>query len=91
MDLRERLMKTQVIPKDYKHIAPDGAEIRELLDNEQGGIAHCILKEGKVSKAVKHKTVSEFWHILSGKGEIWRRKDGQENITTLGRVLNSLG
>ena len=45
------------------------------LDNAHGGIAHCILRKGKTSRAVKHKTVSEFWYILSGKGQMWRSRE----------------
>jgi len=66
-------MKTIKIPHEKNYIAPDGAEIRLLLNNNHGGICHCKLESGKISRAVQHKTVSEFWHILSGKGEIWRK------------------
>lgn len=76
-------MKTQHIPKDYQHTSPAGAEVRVLMNNEHGGMAHCTLKDKKVSKAVQHKTVSEFWHILSGKGAIWRKKDEEESVTVL--------
>ena len=76
-------MKTMTIPIDHEYIAPDGAEIRLLLRNTHGGICHCNLRNGKVSHAVQHKTVSEFWHILSGKGEIWRKNGDEESITPL--------
>lgn len=76
-------MKTQYIPKKHQHISPAGAEVRLLMSNEHGGIAHCTLKKGKISKAVKHKTVSEFWHVLSGAGAIWRNDQKNESITTL--------
>ncbi len=71
------------IPEAIHHIAPDGAEVRELLENEHGGIAHCRFPAGKTSLTTQHKTVSEFWHILSGEGEIWRQKQGVEDITRL--------
>ena len=71
-------------------IAPAGAEVRLLLNNSYGGIAycalhiaHCTLKNKKTSRAVQHKTVSEFWHVLSGKGEIWRKNADTESITVL--------
>lgn len=76
-------MKTIRIPKDYQHTSPAGAEVRVLMGNPHGGIAHCTLKDQKISKAVRHKTVSEFWHILSGKGAIWRRNHTGESITPL--------
>ena len=76
-------MQTTAIPKDYEHTSPAGAEVRVLMNNEHGGIAHCTLKDKSISKAVRHKTVSEFWHVLSGRGAIWRRRDGQAQVTTL--------
>lgn len=76
-------MKTQNIPADYQHVSPAGAEVRLLMNNHLGGMAHCTLKEGAVSKAVRHKTVSEFWYILSGVGAIWRKDAEQETITKL--------
>ena len=76
-------MKTVTIPTDYQHTSPAGAEVRLLMNNVYGGIAHCTLKKGKISKAVRHKTVSEFWHVLAGKGAIWRRNKTEELITPL--------
>lgn len=76
-------MKTTDVPESYQHISPAGAEVRLLLHNPHGGIAHCTLKEGKVSQAVRHKTASEFWHVLSGQGKIWRRNKDKESVTDL--------
>ncbi|MCX7122681.1 MAG: cupin domain-containing protein [Gammaproteobacteria bacterium] len=71
------------IPETYQHTSPAGAEVRLLMNSHLGGIAHCTLKAGKITLAVQHKTVSEFWHVLSGKGAIWRKMDGHEEITPL--------
>src|SRR3990167_7266853 len=76
-------MQTQSLPKDYQHTSPAGAEVRVLMSNSMAGIAHCTLRSGKISKAVRHKTVSEFWHVISGSGEIWRRQGNNETITKL--------
>ena len=76
-------MKTVTTPKEYQHSSPAGAEVRLLMNNSHGGIAHCTLKNKKTSHAVRHKTVSEFWHILSGKGEIWRKNNNAESVTIL--------
>ena len=76
-------MNTQKIPKEYQHISPAGAEVRLLMNNHLGGMAHCTLKAQTISKAVRHKTVSEFWHILSGIGAIWRKMKIEETITPL--------
>lgn len=76
-------MKTTNIPEGYQHTSPAGAEVRLLMNNHLGGIAHCTLRKGVISKAVRHKTVSEFWHVLSGHGSIWRKNGEQETITEL--------
>lgn len=76
-------MNTQVIPKDYQHVSPAGAEVRLLMDNHLGGMAHCTLKAGTISKVVRHKTVSEFWHVIGGEGAIWRKLNNEESITPL--------
>jgi hypothetical protein len=73
-------MKTVNVPENYQHTSPAGAEVRVLMSDANGGIAHCTLRKNKISKAVRHKTVSEFWHILSEKGAIWRRDKTGESI-----------
>lgn len=37
----------------------------------------------QINKAVVHASVSEFWYILSGHGEIWRDNGDENNITPL--------
>ncbi len=76
-------MLTQKIPQDYQHTSPAGAEVRLLMNNHLGGMAHCTLKKDIISKIVRHNTVSEFWFIISGKGAIWRKSEKQEAITAL--------
>lgn len=76
-------MKTQTIPKDFQHTSPAGAEVRLLMHNQYGGMAHCTLKANTISKAVKHRTVSEFWHVLSGSGAIWRKNSTEASVTPL--------
>jgi mannose-6-phosphate isomerase-like protein (cupin superfamily) len=76
-------MNMQLIPKEFDHMSPAGAEIRLLMNNAMACVVHCTLRKGKITKAVTHKTVSEFWHIISGNGEIWRRQGSKESITPL--------
>lgn len=76
-------MKSNTISINHQEVAPDGAEVRLLIKNAVGSQVHCTLKKDSVAQAVIHKTVSEFWHILSGRGELWRRRDGQVEITPL--------
>ncbi len=76
-------MITLPLKDKYDYPAPDGSEIRLLPQNEHGGLAHCVLPAGKVSKAVKHKTVEEIWYILEGIGEIWRKNTEDEKVVEI--------
>jgi mannose-6-phosphate isomerase-like protein (cupin superfamily) len=38
---------------------------------------------GQVNRATIHATVSEFWRVLSGRGEIWRRDRSGEDVAAL--------
>ena len=66
-------------------LAPDGAEVRLLLALGGGSMAHFALAPGKVSRAVTHRTVEEIWFFLGGRGEMWRRQDGRDEIVALER------
>ena len=43
-------MKVVSLKPDYDYLAPDGSEIRLLLEAKGGGLAHCILPVGKVAR-----------------------------------------
>ncbi len=51
-------------------IAPDGSEVRLLLRNQQGSMAHFTLEPGSVSMAVAHRTVEELWYFTAGSGQM---------------------
>lgn len=57
-------------------LAPDGAEIRVLLDRPQGAerlsLAEALVKPGERTACVSHKTIEEFWYILKGTGVFHR-------------------
>lgn len=61
-------------------IAPDGSEIRFLLNLPGISTVHCSLPPGGVSRAVIHGTVQEIWHFVGGVGEVWRSRNGQEEV-----------
>ena len=63
--------------------APDGAEVGLLPSLPRGSAALFILRPGQITKAVTHRTVEEIWHVVEGKGEIWRRQGQREEIVTL--------
>jgi len=64
----------------YDVLAPDGCEIRELSRVAGASMAHGTLAPGKVSVAIRHRTVEEVWYALSGAAEIWRRLGGEESL-----------
>jgi mannose-6-phosphate isomerase-like protein (cupin superfamily) len=53
------------------------------MEGEAGGVIHSTVPPGQVNRAAVHATVSEFWHVLSGEGQIWRRDANGEETTTL--------
>ena len=75
-------MKTTVLPKNPDAKSPAGADIRFLMDGERGNMIHSTVPPYQVNRATKHATVSEFWYVLDGNGEIWR-DNGVENSITL--------
>ncbi len=63
--------------------SPAGADIRFIMDGTTGNMIHSTVPAGQINKATIHATVSEFWHILEGEGEIWRRDSNEERVTSL--------
>jgi mannose-6-phosphate isomerase-like protein (cupin superfamily) len=78
-------MQTRSFPSTPDGRSPAGAEIRYLIEGETGGMIHSTVPPGQVNRAAVHATVSEFWHVLSGEGEIWRRDGTGEETTVLAR------
>ena len=73
-------MKTALLPEGHTVLAPDGSQIRELVETSRSSMVHCTLGPGAVSKAVAHRTVEEAWYFISGRGEVWRARDGSETV-----------
>ena len=76
-------MKETTLPDMPDGSSPAGAVIRLLMDSDTGGMIHSTVPSGQINRAVVHATVNEFWYILEGHGEIWRRDHEQERVTTL--------
>jgi mannose-6-phosphate isomerase-like protein (cupin superfamily) len=53
------------------------------MEGETGGMIHSTVPPGQVNRATVHATVSEFWHVLSGEGQIWRRDATGEEVAAL--------
>ena len=61
----------------------------ELIEGETGNMIHSTVPPGQVNRATIHATVSEFWHVLSGEGQLWRRDGTGEETTVLGRGVST--
>jgi mannose-6-phosphate isomerase-like protein (cupin superfamily) len=74
---------TKRLPGARDVVAPDGSDVRILLQLAGGSMAHFELGAGRTSRAVAHRSVAELWYILQGRGEMWRRDGGREETVTL--------
>lgn len=61
-------------------VATDGSDVRVLRSLPGGALAHFTLAPGQTSTAVTHRTVEEIWFFLSGRGEMWRKQEGREEV-----------
>lgn len=64
-------------------VAPDGSDVRVLLQLGRGGMALFELGAGQVSRAVAHRSVDEIWYILRGQGQMWRRRSQRQETVPL--------
>ncbi len=74
---------TMRLPSNRITVGPDGSDVRVLLGLASGGMAHFELGAGKTSIAVTHRKVEEIWFVISGRGEMWRKQAGREEIVAL--------
>ena len=65
-------------------LAPDGSEIRLAGSVRGGSLVECTLPPGKVSAAVRHRTVEEMWLLVGGAGEVWRKLGAEESLVAVG-------
>jgi mannose-6-phosphate isomerase-like protein (cupin superfamily) len=75
-------MKTTTLPEHPDTKSPAGSYVRTIMDGEMGVMTHCTVPPYQINKAIVHATVSEFWYVLEGRGEIWR-DNGSESFVTL--------
>ncbi len=72
-----------LLPAQPTVVAPDGSDVRVLLQLSGGSMAHFQLAPGQVSAAVQHRSVEELWYVVEGRGRMWRRQDGREAVIDL--------
>lgn len=77
------MMKQTRLPTEPDAKSPAGADIRFIMDGPTGNMIHSSVPAGQINKATRHRTVSEFWHVLKGAGQIWRSDGVEERITDL--------
>ena len=57
-------------------MAPDGSEIRFLINSGNGAtkssLVEVVLGSDQVTRPVRHQMVEETWYVLNGTGKIWR-------------------
>ena len=78
------MFATKHLPVRRDVLAPDGSDVRVLLELTSGGLAHFTLAAGQTSVAVRHRTVEEIWYVVSGQAEMWRRFGDYEETVELG-------
>jgi mannose-6-phosphate isomerase-like protein (cupin superfamily) len=74
-------MKTTLLPEKPDAKSPAGVDIRFLMDGESGNLIYSTVPPQQTNRATVRATVSEFWFVLEGRGEIWR-DDGVESCIT---------
>lgn len=77
----ESTLLSKHLSKKSDYSAPDGSDVRLLVQGSRGSMAHFQLAPGRTSEAVAHLTVEEIWYFLAGRGEMWRKLDNREEIT----------
>lgn len=76
-------MQTNILPETPDAQSPAGADIRYLLDSPSGNMIHSTVPPHQINRATVHATVSEFWYILEGHGQIWRDDSRESSIVDL--------
>jgi mannose-6-phosphate isomerase-like protein (cupin superfamily) len=77
------MMKTVTLPKQPEAKSPAGADIRYLVGGKTGNMIHSTVPPNQINRATVHATVSEFWYVLEGHGEIWRDNGQESSVTDL--------
>jgi len=76
----DQAFQTKPLPPNPDAVAPDGSDVRILLEVQGGGLAHFELAAGQTSVAVRHRSVEEVWYFLGGRGEMWRKSHDDEQV-----------
>ena len=80
----EAIFQTATLSFEVDDLAPDGSQIRLLPAMRGGGLCHCTLPPGSTSSPVAHRKVEEIWYVVSGRGEVWRKNEAEEQTVSVG-------
>ena len=75
--------QTMQTPSRPTAVAPDGSDVRDLLQLKGGSLALFELVPGQITNAEVHRTVDEIWYVLAGRGEMWRKQGDLEDTVAL--------
>ena len=81
----ERAFQTKTLQQVVDAVAPDGSDVRVLLQVRGGSLAHFELAARQTSVAVHHRSVEEIWYFLRGSGEVWRKSGEEEEVVRVSR------
>lgn len=81
-------LKTVRLPLEPDKKSPAGADVRYLMDGEVGGMIHSTVPPHQVNRAVVHATVTEYWYVLEGHGQIWRDDGESSGVTELSQGIS---
>jgi mannose-6-phosphate isomerase-like protein (cupin superfamily) len=71
---------TSLLSHERDLVATDGSDVRILQTLSGGAMAQFSLAPGQTSTAVTHRTIEEIWCFLSGRGEMWLKQAGREEL-----------
>ncbi len=74
---------TKRLPVHRDAVAPDGSDVRILLNLDRGSLAHFELGAGQTSIAIAHRSVEEIWFFLNGRGEMWLKSKDHEEVVAV--------
>ena len=77
------MYKTITLPEKSDRKSPAGADVRVLMDGNTGGMIHSTVAPHQINRAAVHATVSEFWYVLEGHGEMWRDDGTESGVSVL--------
>jgi mannose-6-phosphate isomerase-like protein (cupin superfamily) len=74
---------TSRLSRERDLVATDGSDVRILQTLSGGALAQFSLAPGQTSTAVTHRTIEEIWCFLSGRGEMWLKQEGREEVVAV--------